>query len=119
MAKEDLQDASDKAMINLDPVLAGVVLGKGENGVTRLRWDEATSRLQAKLSPGYSLEFQGFPPLVQKGKLEPISVSTATRSGNKKVTLVHNLEVFRINPQQFAHKCQGRKRGGQARPPQT
>ena len=29
-----------------------------------------------------------------------------TRSGNKKVTLIHNLDVFGISPQEFAHKCQ-------------
>ena len=30
----------------------------------------------------------------------------ATRSGNKKVTLVNNLETYHIDPTQFAHKCQ-------------
>ena len=28
------------------------------------------------------------------------------RSGNKKVTLVNNLETYHIDPAQFAHKCQ-------------
>merc|ERR1719225_2358472 len=33
-------------------------------------------------------------------------LTTATRSGNKKVTLVNNLETYHIDPLQFAHKCQ-------------
>ncbi len=41
-----------------------------------------------------------------KGKLEPIDLRTATRSGNKKVTLITNLEIFGIDPNRFAHKCQ-------------
>ena len=34
--------------------------------------------------------------------------SLPVRSGNKKVTLVNNLETFHIDPAQFAHKCQVR-----------
>ena len=58
------------------------------------------------MSPGYALQFGQVPPKVQKGKLDPIEISVGTRSGNKKVTLVHNLEILGINPEEFAHKCQ-------------
>jgi translation initiation factor 1 (eIF-1/SUI1) len=57
---------------------------------------------------GFSLTFKGFPPVVHKGKLELIELTVGTRSGNKKVTLVHNLDVFNIDLQEFAHKCQVR-----------
>ena len=39
-------------------------------------------------------------------RLEPVELGTATRSGNKKVTLVNNLETYHIDPAQFGHKCQ-------------
>ena len=39
-------------------------------------------------------------------RLEPVELGTATRSGNKKVTLVNNLETYHIDPGQFGHKCQ-------------
>ena len=53
-----------------------------------------------------SLQFQDQPALEFKGRLEPVELTTATRSGNKKVTLVNNLETYHIDPLQFAHKCQ-------------
>ena len=37
-----------------------------------------------------------------------MELGTATRSGNKKVTLVNNLETYHIDPAQFGHKCQVR-----------
>ena len=60
----------------------------------------------SKMSYGYSLSIKGYPPSVNKGKLEMIEMSIASRSGNKKVTLVHNLDIFKIDLQEFAHKCQ-------------
>ena len=84
-------------------MLAGIVLGKGENGVVSMRYEDLTARIQAKMSQGYSLQFAGDAKAsVHKGKLESIELSTAKRSGNKSVTLIHNLEVFRINPAEFA-----------------
>ena len=34
--------------VNLDPVLAGVVLGKGENDVVTMKWDELNQRVNNK-----------------------------------------------------------------------
>ena len=44
--------------------------------------------------------------VVQKGKLEPVEMMLGTRSGNKKVTLIHNLDLYGIDMHEFAHKCQ-------------
>ena len=78
---------------------------KGEK-VTSLPWEKLSSRIISKMSNGYSLSIKGYPPSVNKGKLEMIEMSIASRSGNKKVTLVHNLDIFKIDLQEFAHKCQ-------------
>ena len=124
--RHELKVEGNKAVMKLDPPMAGLVLGKGENGVEVLKWEDVVSRIQvsqafngyfplqtfkciipkAKMSPGYSLEFPGLPPSTHKGKLDSVELSVGQRSGNKKVTLVHNLEVFGIDPAQFAHKCQ-------------
>jgi len=102
----ELQHTDNKAMVRLDPILAEIVLRKGENNVLDMKWDEINSRLINKMGDGYALIFPGYKPQKFKGKLEPIDLRTATRSGNKKVTLVTNLEVFGIDPNKFAHKCQ-------------
>ncbi|TRY72572.1 hypothetical protein TCAL_00197 [Tigriopus californicus] len=105
--ENDMQDPERKSLVKLNPEMAGVVLGKGENGVFSLKWDDLHSRIQAKMSNGFSLRFPGeAESKVSKGALEPIEITTATRSGNKKVTLVHRLELFRISPKEFAQKLQ-------------
>lgn len=104
--KNQLQNPDDKTIINLDPVLAQAVLVKGENNVLTFKWDKITSRITNKMSKGYSIEYSGHAPIIVKGKLEPIEMTLASRSGNKKVTLIHNLDVYGIDPQEFGHKCQ-------------
>ena len=61
------------------------------------------------MSKGYSMELKTGNKtrvIVQKGKLEPIEMMLGTRSGNKKVTLIHNLDIYGIDMPEFAHKCQ-------------
>jgi len=107
--KENLQHPTDSSIINLDPVIAEVVLVKGENLVVTFRWDKLTSRITNKMTKGYSMEVKignTTKTVVQKGKLEPIEMMLGTRSGNKKVTLIHNLDLYGIDMSEFAHKCQ-------------
>ena len=47
--KENLQHPTDSSIINLDPVIAEVVLVKGENTVVTFRWDKLTSRITNKV----------------------------------------------------------------------
>ena len=111
--KENLQNPNDKRSVTLNPILAGIVLGKGENSVVSLTWEEVYNRVLQKMPPGYSMEFPAKkgsknPPVVlfQKGNVPCIDMTVVTRSGNKKVTLIHNLEKFKIDPHEFSHKCQ-------------
>lgn len=48
----------------------------------------------------------GTEEIVNKGKVSPITISVGIRSGNKKVTLVDNLELFGIRLPDFAKECQ-------------
>lgn len=43
-------------------------------------------------------------PVIVKGELEPIDLSTANRAGNKKVTLISGLETYKIDLEEFARK---------------
>lgn len=42
----------------------------------------------------------------RKGKLEPVRLTLAQRTGNKKVTLVDNLDSYLIPPAELAHTVQ-------------
>jgi len=93
-------------LVRLDELLAEVVLAKGDNSSKEMKWEDLQQFVISKMSPGYSLQFQGQPPSQFKGKLDPVELTTATRSGNKKVTLVNNLDTYQVDPAEFAHKCQ-------------
>ena len=105
--KNELQNVKDKSIVNLDPVLAQAVLVKGENNVVTMKWDKLTSRITTKMSKGVAIQYGAdSQPILLKGKLDLIEMTLGSRSGNKKVTLIHNLDVFGIDPKEFAHKCQ-------------
>ena len=92
------------SQVKLDPILSDVALKKGENEL-KMSWEELMSRVMSKLSPAYEMVFpDGAEPIILKGQLEPVEISTASRAGNKKVTLISGLETFRIDLEQFAHR---------------
>lgn len=85
--RNELQKGS---CVTLDPIMSDVLLKKGERADT-LQWDELMARCLAKLSTVHQMVFpsggvqnQGEVVLV-KGELECVDISTAKRSGNKKV----------------------------------
>ncbi len=97
----------NQKQVNLDPILAEAVLVKGENNVVTFDWSKLHSRITAKMTRGTAINFNdGNGPIVQKGKLDLVEMLVAKRSGNKKVTLIHNLDVYGIKPAEFAHKLQ-------------
>ncbi|XP_061182626.1 eukaryotic translation initiation factor 2D-like [Saccostrea echinata] len=104
--KNNLQDENNKSMVKLDPLLASIVLGKGENDVTQLRWDDLTSRIANKMQNVYKVEFPGQTPIIRKGKIEEITLNVFQRGSNKKVTTVDNLEVFGLDLKEIAHEIQ-------------
>ncbi|CAB4020895.1 eukaryotic translation initiation factor 2D-like [Paramuricea clavata] len=93
-------------MVKLDPVLFSVVHKKGEDNYDSLSWDELFKRIIDRMNPCHVVTFNGQAPITRKGKLELIEVKLEQRMGNKKVTLVHNLEYYGIDPGEFSHKLQ-------------
>ena len=64
------------------------VVGPKEGFKESLRWDEIFSRLLGKMSPATRITPNGQAPFVRKGKLEPIQIEVAKRTGNKKVFII-------------------------------
>ena len=78
-------------LVKRDDVLSEIFPGK-----TEVKWEELQQAILSKMSPGYSLQFGQQPKIIFKGKLDCIELSVATRSGNKKVTLIHNLDTYQV-----------------------
>ncbi|XP_063607889.1 eukaryotic translation initiation factor 2D-like [Penaeus indicus] len=103
--KKGLQKEGDR-MVNLDPVLHEAVVNRKEGYKEQLRWDEIFSRMLGKMAPAIRITRPGFNPVIRKGKLEPIEINVAKRSGNKKVTLIYNANIYGIDEAEFAHQIQ-------------
>ncbi|XP_067012499.2 eukaryotic translation initiation factor 2D [Anabrus simplex] len=102
--KEQLQDQAERRKVTLDPLLAGIL--KGKTDATSLTWDELMSKFLSCMTHSYSMSFAGQSAVVNKGKLEPIDIQVGKRTGNKKVTLINNLELYGVDLTEFARECQ-------------
>uniref|UniRef100_T1J5Q9 Uncharacterized protein n=1 Tax=Strigamia maritima TaxID=126957 RepID=T1J5Q9_STRMM len=102
VTENQLQSTEVRSLVNMDPILSQC-LNTAEAG---LRWDDLMTRFVTKMKPAYQMIFPNKLPTIKKGKLDPIELSVAQRAANKKVTLVYNLELFGINPKEFAHSVQ-------------
>ncbi|XP_078703917.1 eukaryotic translation initiation factor 2D-like [Branchiostoma floridae x Branchiostoma belcheri] len=103
--ENELADPNNRRFVVVDPLLCDALRQKGED-LTHLAWEDLFARCCDKMSPCAQLIFPGQQPVLKKGKLEPIDVQVQQRSGNKKVTLIYNLEGFGIRPDAFAHLLQ-------------
>nr|XP_045003335.1 eukaryotic translation initiation factor 2D isoform X2 [Jaculus jaculus] len=97
--RNNLVDAINKNLVNLDPILCDCILEKHEHHVVmKLPWDSLLTRCMESLQPAYQVTFPGQEPIVKKGKICPIDITLALRTYNKKVTVVRNLEVYGLDP---------------------
>ncbi|KAJ8930030.1 hypothetical protein NQ314_017195 [Rhamnusium bicolor] len=78
------------------------VICKTENTVT---WEELIEKICNSMKSCYKVK-TGNEEILNKGKVSPITISVSVRSGNKKVTLVDNLEPFGVRLADFAKECQ-------------
>lgn len=101
----ELMSAESKRMVTLDPTLTKMLINKNED-VEILAWDQLFERVFSKMNKCHQITFQGQDPVIRKGKIEAIEIKVEQRTGNKKVTLIRNLESYGIEPQEFAHKIQ-------------
>ncbi|KAJ7323398.1 Eukaryotic translation initiation factor 2D [Desmophyllum pertusum] len=101
----DLMSTENKRMVVLDPRLTKILINKNED-VERLPWDQLFERSIDKNEKCHQITLPGQEPIVRKGKIEAIEIKVEQRMGNKKVTLIRNLESYGIDPQEFAHNIQ-------------
>ncbi|XP_018326001.1 eukaryotic translation initiation factor 2D isoform X2 [Agrilus planipennis] len=96
----NLQNENDPKKVKVNVVFGS--LFKETDVVT---WEELFQKLFTSMGSCFKIQ-NSQTEVVQKGKLDPIVLSVAIRTGNKKVTLVDNLEIYGINIENFAKECQ-------------
>ncbi|XP_062998856.1 eukaryotic translation initiation factor 2D [Elgaria multicarinata webbii] len=103
----ELVDETNKNFVNVNPVLCDCLLNKSEqNEISKLKWDDLVSRCLDQLQPFHQVTFFGHEPIVRKGNIDPIEITIAQRSSNKKVTIIKNLELYGLDPQALANILQ-------------
>ncbi|XP_062450856.1 eukaryotic translation initiation factor 2D [Rhea pennata] len=105
----ELVDETNKNFVKVNAILCDCLLDKSEQDeITNLKWDDLLSRCLERLQPLHQVTFFGQEPVVRKGNIEPISITIAQRSSNKKVTIIKNLELYGLDPQCVANILQQR-----------
>ncbi|KAK3540250.1 hypothetical protein QTP70_028443 [Hemibagrus guttatus] len=105
--KNELVHDTNRSYVKISPVLCDCLLDKSEyQEVEVLKWDDLFSRTLSRMQSCHQLQFPGQAPVVRKGQVEPIDITVASRGSNKKVTIIKNLEVFRIEPAVVADTLQ-------------
>ncbi|KAK7792036.1 hypothetical protein R5R35_001673 [Gryllus longicercus] len=100
---ESLQDANNKRLVKVNETLSNVL---GNKEIESIQWDELFTKIISRMTRSYQMSFSGHSSVLNKGKLEPIDIQVGKRTGNKKVTLINNLELYGINLTEFARECQ-------------
>ncbi|XP_057656877.1 eukaryotic translation initiation factor 2D [Diorhabda carinulata] len=98
--EHNLQNEDNNRLVNPNEVLAKIC--KTEHPVA---WEEAIEKICSAMKNCYKVK-SGNEEIQGKGKISPITLSVSVRSGNKKVTLIDNLELFGIRVTDFAKECQ-------------
>lgn len=91
--------------VTLNDVLVEICIGQRESDEPILRTlDNIIHNVQSQMDETFEMRSQAGGQ-GKGGKKPIIQISTATRSGNKKVTLVTNLDAFGVNIESFSKAC--------------
>ncbi|NWI93253.1 EIF2D factor, partial [Pitta sordida] len=105
----ELVHETNKNFVKVNAILCDCLLDKSEQDeISHLKWDDLLSRCLERLQPFHQVTFFGQDPVVRKGNIEPIDITLAQRSSNKKVTIIKNLELYGLDPQCVANILQQR-----------
>ncbi|NXK89790.1 EIF2D factor, partial [Formicarius rufipectus] len=103
----ELVDETNKNLVKVNAILCDCLLDKSEQDeISHLKWDDLLSRCFHRLQRLHQVTFFGQEPVVRKGNIEPIDITIAQRSSNKKVTIIKNLELYGLDPQCVANILQ-------------
>lgn len=104
VARNKLINPPSKEVV-LNDVLVEICIGKRENDLPILmKLENVIAIVQSQMDETFEMRSQSG-GLVKGGKKAVIQITTATRMGNKKVTLVNNLDSFGINIESFSKAC--------------
>lgn len=92
-------------VVTLDDVLVSICIGLRENdNPITMPLEQIISIVHSRMEQTFEMRSQSGPAM-KGGKKPIIQITTATRMGNKKVTLVSNLEAYGINIAEFSKAC--------------
>lgn len=104
VARNKLLNAITKE-VTLDDILVEICIGQRENDdAILMSLEKITGSVLSLMDTTFEMRSNSGPQM-KGGKKPIIQLTTATRSGNKKVTLVSNLEPYGINISDFSQKC--------------
>lgn len=107
VGRNKLLDSLTK-LVTLDDVLVEVCIGKRESDqAVTMPIEQIVSMVHSRMDNTFEMRSQSG-PIMKGGKKPIIQLTTATRMGNKKVTLVSNLEAYGINIAEFSKACKMR-----------
>ncbi|XP_028036940.1 eukaryotic translation initiation factor 2D isoform X1 [Bombyx mandarina] len=92
-----------QSAVRLDLTLATVL---GRQPGEHLTWEELMSGVLKKMTPSTEIQFADGELRLSRSRLEPVTMQVVNRSGNKKVTLVSNLEAYGFNLLELSAVCQ-------------
>ncbi|KAI9136299.1 hypothetical protein BKA69DRAFT_1129219 [Paraphysoderma sedebokerense] len=106
----NLIDTRNQKFVKIDAHLCDAILSKSEySTVDKLPRDQIIRRLVDNMTPYHILHLPNCEPVVKKGLPKPVAITVESRQGRKTVTLVRNLELFQLNPDElvkdFSVKC--------------
>lgn len=91
--------------VTLDDILVEACIGRRENdNPIAMPLEKIIVIVHSRMEQTFEMRSQSG-PVTKGGKKPIIQISTATRMGNKKVTLVSNLESYGINISEFSKAC--------------
>ena len=98
----DLADPANKKLVRLDPLLSTIIKTRDLTA----QWNQVIQKVESNCGKCYVISLPDKFPITVKGDLPPIQFKVEKRTGNKKVTIISNFEVFGIEPKELAQKLQ-------------
>ncbi|XP_072945272.1 eukaryotic translation initiation factor 2D [Epargyreus clarus] len=99
----ELQSTEVRGAVVLDATLAKA---SGKKEQEHVKWEELMQAVQARCTAGTALQFADGRQQLARARLPPVTMQVVSRAGNKKVTLVSNLEAYGLNLAALAQACQ-------------
>lgn len=101
VCNKKLQDPANIRIIHVDDMIKDVCDLRDD--IKTIQFDDLLSQITDKMKHSYAMRNKN--ELKTSGKTSTIKMTLATRSGNKKVTLIDHLEMFGIRLPEFAQAC--------------